>query len=132
VVAASWVRPSGVVAAIAGPSGRVSAAAQGDQAEGAEADSAGLEPGADRAHREAREELGIIPTFADPDRRASFITISETVGIDLGHTDASLWFRFLGRQDMTLITDPSEFPEARWWTPQVRAARSRSCRDVAR
>jgi 8-oxo-dGTP pyrophosphatase MutT (NUDIX family) len=81
---------------------------------------------ADAAHREAQEELGIIPAFADPDRRPSFITISETVGIDHGHTDVSLWFLFIGRQDMPLITDPSEFTEARWWSPQQVRADSKS------
>jgi 8-oxo-dGTP pyrophosphatase MutT (NUDIX family) len=81
---------------------------------------------ADAAHREAQEELGISPGFADPDRRASFITISETVAIDHGHTDISLLWFFIGHKDMPLITGPSEFTEARWWTHQEVLADSKS------
>jgi 8-oxo-dGTP diphosphatase len=77
-------------------------------------------------HREAQEELGIIPGFADPDRRASFITHQRTVAIDHGHTDISLLWFFIGHKDMPLITDPSEFTEARWWTPQEVLADSKS------
>jgi 8-oxo-dGTP diphosphatase len=73
----------------------------------------------DAARREAFEELGI--EFDDP--RLEFITVTETVGVDHGHTDVSLWFVAHGRRGMPLVTDPAEFREARWWTPeQVRAA----------
>lgn len=82
---------------------------------------------ADTAHREAQEELGITPQFADPARKPAFMTVTETVGIDRGHTDVSLWFLFVGQRGMPLTIDPTEFPEARWWSPsQVQAADSRS------
>jgi 8-oxo-dGTP pyrophosphatase MutT (NUDIX family) len=82
---------------------------------------------ADTAHREAHEELGITPQFADPDRRPAFITVTETVGLGQGHTDVSLWFLLLGQRGMPLTIDPTEFTEARWWTPrEVQAAGSKS------
>jgi 8-oxo-dGTP diphosphatase len=89
-----------------------------------------VEPGehpADTAHREAQEELGIDAAFADPARKPSFITITETVGLDHGHTDVSLWFLLIGQRGMPLTTDPAEFSEARWWTlDQIQAAGSSS------
>jgi len=42
------------------------------------------------AGREAREELGIEPVFADELARPSFLTVTRTVGIDWGHVDVSL------------------------------------------
>jgi 8-oxo-dGTP diphosphatase len=73
----------------------------------------------DAARREASEELGV--EFDDP--RLEFITVTETIGVDRGHTDVSLWFVVDGRRGMPLVTDPAEFGEARWWTPeQVSAA----------
>jgi 8-oxo-dGTP diphosphatase len=82
---------------------------------------------ADTAHREAQEELGLAPQFADPARKPTFITITETVGAGRGHTDVSLWFVLLGQRDMPLIPDPTEFAAARWWTPgEVQTADSRS------
>ncbi|MFC0623861.1 NUDIX hydrolase [Kribbella deserti] len=47
----------------------------------------------------------------------AFITITETVGIDHGHTDVSLWYVLIGQRGMPLTPDPAEFREARWWTP---------------
>ncbi|HEY0692364.1 MAG TPA: NUDIX hydrolase [Kribbella sp.] len=89
-----------------------------------------VEPGehpADTARREAQEELGIDPAFAHPGRKPSFITITETVGRDHGHTDVSLWFLLIGQRGMPLTTDPAEFSEARWWTPdQIQATDSDS------
>ncbi|MBM7783778.1 NUDIX hydrolase [Tenggerimyces flavus] len=82
---------------------------------------------ADAADREVREELGIVPRFADPARRPAFVTVTETVGIDHGHTDVSLWFLLLGERDLALTTDLAEFTEARWWSPaEVRAAEAGS------
>ncbi len=69
---------------------------------------------AETARREAWEELGIEAVFAEP----TFITVTETVGVDHGHTDVSLWFVLLGRRGMRLVIDPDEFGEARWWTPE--------------
>jgi 8-oxo-dGTP diphosphatase len=73
---------------------------------------------ADAAHREAQEELGIIPVFADPDRRASFITHQRKQSQSTTATTTSASGSLIGRRDMPLITDPSEFTEARWWAPQ--------------
>jgi ADP-ribose pyrophosphatase YjhB (NUDIX family) len=82
---------------------------------------------ADTAHREAQEELCIDAAFAHPARKPSFITITETVGLDHGHTDVSLWFLLIGQRGMPLTTDPAEFSEARWWTPdEIQAADSDS------
>ena len=78
-----------------------------------------VEPGehpAVTAAREAREELGIDPTFATAPVRPSFLTVTETVGIDAGHTDVSLWFVVAGTRGMPVTIDHREFTEARWWT----------------
>ena len=75
----------------------------------------------DAARREASEELGVDAELVDA--LPAFITVTETVGVDHGHTDVSLWFVVHGRRGMPLVTDPAEFREARWWTrEQVRAA----------
>jgi hypothetical protein len=48
-----------------------------------------------------------------------------SVGLDHGHTDVSLWFLLIGQRGMPLTTDPAEFSEARWWSPeQIEAADS--------
>jgi len=69
------------------------------------------------AGREAGEELGIEPVFADAPARPSFLTVTRTVGIDWGHVDVSLWFLLTGNRDMPIQIDHSEFTQARWWTP---------------
>ncbi|TCN38863.1 NUDIX domain-containing protein [Kribbella orskensis] len=75
----------------------------------------------DAARREASEELGVEAELADA--LPAFITVTETVGVDHGHTDVSLWFVVHGRRGRLFVTDPAEFREARWWTPEeVRAA----------
>ena len=51
---------------------------------------------ADTARREAQEELGVV--VADVEERPVFVTVTETVGIDAGHTDVSLWFLIKGRR----------------------------------
>ncbi|MFG1626227.1 NUDIX domain-containing protein [Kribbella sp. NPDC049227] len=81
---------------------------------------------ADAATREAQEELGVIPVFADPTRRPTFVSIVDTAGIDHDHTDVSLWFLFVGQRGMPLVTDPAEFTEARWLTPQQVHAANRA------
>ncbi|ADB35935.1 NUDIX hydrolase [Kribbella flavida DSM 17836] len=77
---------------------------------------------ADAAAREVAEELGIAAAFVDPGRRPAFVTVTETVGIDSGHTDVSLWFVVAGRRGMELTTDGSEFGGVRWWSPAEVAA----------
>jgi 8-oxo-dGTP pyrophosphatase MutT (NUDIX family) len=69
------------------------------------------------ADREAREELGIEPVFANSSR-PFFITVTRTVGEQGGHTDVSLWFLLTGRRDLTLTPDRREFSDERWWTPE--------------
>jgi 8-oxo-dGTP diphosphatase len=71
---------------------------------------------ADTAAREAAEELGIEPVFADPTRRPAFISVTRTTP-DPGHLDVSLWFVLVGRRGMVLTPDQREFTEARWWSP---------------
>jgi ADP-ribose pyrophosphatase YjhB (NUDIX family) len=68
------------------------------------------------ADREAREELGIEPVFLADPPRPSFVTVTETVGIDAGHTDVSLWFVLAGTRGMPITADPAEFTAARWWS----------------
>lgn len=72
---------------------------------------------ADTAAREVAEELGVQAVFADPSRAPAFVTVTETVGVDHGHTDVSLWFLLRGRRDMPMTVDLTEFRAARWWTP---------------
>src|ERR1700734_1457421 len=85
-----------------------------------------LEPGehpTDAARREAHEELGIDPIFAEPSGYPSFLTMTRTGGLDPGHTDVSLWFLLVGRRDMDLTIDLNKFNEARWWSQaDVKAA----------
>ncbi len=72
---------------------------------------------ADTARREAEEELGIVPVFAEDPPRPLFLTVTRTVGQDHGHLDVSLWFVLDGERGTTLAPDPSEIREARWWSP---------------
>jgi 8-oxo-dGTP diphosphatase len=89
-----------------------------------------MEPGehpTETVRREAHEELGIEPVFADPLGWPSFITVTRTGGLDAGHIDVSLWFLLIGQQDMDLTIDPTEFREARWWSQaEVRMANSKA------
>src|ERR1700722_4343735 len=64
-----------------------------------------VEPGehpTDAARREAHEELGIDPMFAEPSGRPSFVTVTRTGGLDAGHIDVSLWFLLIGRLGLDL------------------------------
>ncbi len=72
---------------------------------------------ADTARREAEEELGIVPVFAESPPRPLFVAATRTVGQDHGHVDVSLWFVLAGDRAMTLEPDTSETREARWWSP---------------
>jgi ADP-ribose pyrophosphatase YjhB (NUDIX family) len=70
---------------------------------------------ADTATREAGEELGIAG--AEIARCPAFVTVTETVGIDAGHIDVSLWFLANCHRDRPLTPDRNEFRAVRWWTP---------------
>lgn len=89
-----------------------------------------VEPGehpTDAARREAHEELGIDPMFAEPSGQPSFVTVTRTGGLDAGHIDVSLWFLLIGRLGMDLTIDLTEFNEARWWSQaDVRTANPKS------
>ncbi|MFI7547082.1 NUDIX domain-containing protein [Actinoplanes sp. NPDC049599] len=73
-----------------------------------------VEPGehpALTAARELEEELGVTGAAAEP----IFLTVTETVGVDAGHTDVSLWFPAEVRRDQPLRVDEGEFAGVRWW-----------------
>jgi 8-oxo-dGTP diphosphatase len=70
---------------------------------------------ADTARREAAEELGMDTTGRLSDRPL-FLSVTETVGIDSGHTDVSLWFVVSLSQDEPVSFDRSEFRTMRWWS----------------
>ena len=78
---------------------------------------------ADAARREAAEELGIEPVFAQPG--PAFLTVNRLWGPNNdSHVDVSLWFVLVGNREMALTPDPAEFAATRWWTPaQVRTER---------
>jgi 8-oxo-dGTP diphosphatase len=71
---------------------------------------------ADTAHREAAEEL-CIDTSGRLSDGPVFLSVTETVGIDSGHTDVSLWFVLPLRRDAAVSFDPAEFRTMRWWSP---------------
>lgn len=68
---------------------------------------------ADTARRELDEELSISGVAARP----AFLTVTQTVGVDSGHTDVSLWFLAPTSRDTELAPDLTEFAGVRWWTP---------------
>lgn len=68
---------------------------------------------AQTARREAQEELGIIVAAGQP----VFLTVTRTTGIDVGHTDVSLWFVVDCARQQQLTVDRREFRAARWWSP---------------
>jgi 8-oxo-dGTP diphosphatase len=72
------------------------------------------------ARRELAEELGLPGdrVRATP----AFLTVTETVGIDAGHTDVSLWFVAEVTRDAALTPDSGEFADVRWWSPAEIAA----------
>ncbi len=74
-----------------------------------------VEPGehpARTAARELREELGVSGAAGTP----IFLTVTETVGLDAGHTDVSLWFPAVVSRDQPLTVDGGEFAGVRWWS----------------
>jgi hypothetical protein len=62
-----------------------------------------------------RDVLGWLRSTDD--ERPVFVTVTETVGIDAGYTDVSLWFVATCRRDHPLKPDRKEFRAVRWWTP---------------
>lgn len=70
---------------------------------------------ADRARREAAEELG-IDRSGRLSERPLFLSVTETVGIDSGHTDVSLWFVLSLERDEPVSFDRREFRAMRWWS----------------
>ena len=80
-----------------------------------------VEPGehpALTAARELDEELGVAGAADAP----VFLTVTETVGVDAGHTDVSLWFPAEVRRDQPLAVDEGEFAGVRWWSREELAA----------
>ncbi|MFB9359614.1 NUDIX domain-containing protein [Actinoplanes nipponensis] len=80
-----------------------------------------VEPGEHPAHtaaRELMEELGVSGAAAVP----IFLTVTETVGVDAGHTDVSLWFPAEVRREQPLRADEGEFAGVRWWSRAELAA----------
>ena len=80
-----------------------------------------VEPGEDpgrTAVRELDEELGVAGAAAEP----VFLTVTETVGVDAGHTDVSLWYVATVGRDEPLTVDAGEFAGVRWWTRDEIAA----------
>jgi 8-oxo-dGTP pyrophosphatase MutT (NUDIX family) len=67
------------------------------------------------AGREAAEELGVDPR-GRLIREPLFLSATETVGVDSGHTDVSLWFLLSLRRGEDLRVDRSEFATVRWWS----------------
>ncbi len=66
------------------------------------------------AGRELGEELGV--TAPPLGRLPLFLSRTETVGLDRGHVDVTLWYAFRGAPDSVFRPDPGEFAHHRWWT----------------
>jgi 8-oxo-dGTP pyrophosphatase MutT (NUDIX family) len=63
--------------------------------------------------RELKEELKLQAFFFQP--QPLFITITQTQGIDRGHTDVSLWYLLLGDIHHPLTYDTEEFFRVAWF-----------------
>lgn len=75
-----------------------------------------VEPGEnpkDTVTREVKEELGIEGEFlfSSP----LFLTVTETVGKVMQHTDISLWYVLKGDPDDLLTPDEEEFHQVHWF-----------------
>ncbi|MEV0899071.1 NUDIX hydrolase [Actinoplanes sp. NPDC049802] len=68
----------------------------------------------DTAVRELKEELGVT---AKPSPEPLFLTVTETVGLDSGHIDVSLWYLVELSRSQEVQPDAGEFHQARWWAP---------------
>lgn len=67
------------------------------------------------ASREAAEELG-IDTSGRLSERPLFLSVTETIGMNSGHTDVSLWFVLSLSRDEPVSFDRREFRAMRWWS----------------
>lgn len=67
------------------------------------------------ATREAAEELGVDAEFTVVGDRPLFLTVTQTVGKDLPHTDVSLWYVIRGSRNREYFLDPMEFDGGDWW-----------------
>lgn len=67
----------------------------------------------DAAKREAAEELGIAAQFLFD--QPIFLTVTQTIGQEGGHTDVSLWFVLQGYCQHPLDYDKEEFNDVRWF-----------------
>ncbi|MFF3567878.1 NUDIX domain-containing protein [Nocardia jiangxiensis] len=67
------------------------------------------------AGREAAEELDIDAEFTVVGDRPLFLTVTQTVGKALAHTDVSLWYVIRGSRNRDYALDPREFDGGRWW-----------------
>lgn len=67
------------------------------------------------ARREAREELGLDPSFGIVGDRPLFLTVTTTLGPSGGHVDTSLWFVARGHRGGQYELDRDEFDGGRWW-----------------
>jgi 8-oxo-dGTP pyrophosphatase MutT (NUDIX family) len=63
--------------------------------------------------RELREELGL--ELSEAQDAPLMLTISETVGITLGHTDVSIWYVVNADRGVALEFDAKEFHSVRWF-----------------
>ncbi|WP_067673107.1 NUDIX domain-containing protein [Nocardia miyunensis] len=77
-----------------------------------------VEPGEDplvTARREAAEELGVDAEFTVVGDCPLFLTVTQTVGQGLSHTDVSLWYVIRGSRQREYALDPREFDGGAWW-----------------
>src|ERR1700722_8431170 len=75
-----------------------------------------VEPGEDpgvTVVRELTEELSLAADFMQPG--PLFITVTQTVGGDGGHTDVSLWYLLRGDSTRAIEFDRGEFHGVRWF-----------------
>jgi 8-oxo-dGTP pyrophosphatase MutT (NUDIX family) len=67
------------------------------------------------AVREATEELDINAEFTVVGDSPLFLTVTQTVGKGLPHTDVSLWYVVRGSRNREYFLDPREFDSGDWW-----------------
>lgn len=68
----------------------------------------------DTVKREIQEELGVSAKFIS--EKPFFITINETINIDAGHTDVSLWFLLQGEFHAVFDYDEEEMSDLKWFS----------------
>lgn len=66
--------------------------------------------------REAQEEIGLKAVFLHNRQTPFFITINQTGGLTLGHTDVSLWYVLRGDIHQRLKFTRDEFNDMNWFT----------------